>query len=163
MKHGRISRFVSIAVVALLALLICMEVTVAQSADYDTDDDGLIEISNLEQLDAIRYDTNGDDAADIAGNRSVYARLFSGISHMTGCPSGGCKGYELTRSLDFDDTSSYASGAVNSHWTTGSGWYPVDECNAIFEGNGYTISNLLSKRGGYSPVLWTMLRSVAWE
>ena len=108
----------------------------------------LIEISNFEQLDAIRYDTNGDGAADIAGSRSVYARLFSGISHMTGCPSGGCKGYELTRSLDFDDTSSYASGSVNSHWTTGSGWYPVDECNAIFEGNGYTISNLFSKRGG---------------
>ena len=30
------------------------------TVDYDTDDDGLIEISNLAQLDAVRYDLSGD-------------------------------------------------------------------------------------------------------
>ncbi len=150
MKHSRVFRLASIAVIALFAWLIGMDMegTVAQSTDYDTDDNGLIEISNLEQLDAIRYDTNGDGAADIAGNTTVYTQPFPGISHMTGCPSDGCKGYELTRSLDFDDTSSYASGAVNSHWTTGSGWHSIDEYNAIFEGSEHTISNLFSKRDG---------------
>ena len=33
--------------------------------DYDQDDDGLIEICSLAQLDAIRYDLDGDGAADV--------------------------------------------------------------------------------------------------
>ena len=33
--------------------------------DYDQDDDGLIEVCNLTQLDAIRHDLNGDGAPDI--------------------------------------------------------------------------------------------------
>ncbi len=40
--------------------------------DYDADDDGLIEISNLEQLNAIRWDLDGDGDSDHDG----YAAAF---------------------------------------------------------------------------------------
>ena len=54
----------------------------------------------------------------------------------------------MARSLDFDKADSYASGAVNTEWTTGNGWDPIGIHNsyyrfkAIFDGNGHTISNL---------------------
>ena len=35
------------------------------SGDYDVDDDGLIEVCNLQQLDAIRHDLDGDGVPDI--------------------------------------------------------------------------------------------------
>ncbi len=52
------------------------------SGDYDSDDDGLIEVCSLQQLDAIRHDLDGDGAPDDypeqygdhpAGARYVYA------------------------------------------------------------------------------------------
>lgn len=128
--------------------------------DHDTDGDGLIEISNLEQLDAIRYDSDGDGRADEADHTDAYAAAFPG----TVC-GGGCQGYELARSLGFDDADSYASGAVNSEWTTGDGWLPLffsyfllgseTSFEAILDGNGHTISNLYIDRaanGSGAPV-----------
>lgn len=48
--------------VALLFVTVTgLSVVSAQSAvDYDADDDGLIEIEWLEQLDAVRWELNGD-------------------------------------------------------------------------------------------------------
>ena len=112
--------------------------------DYDSDDDGLIEISNLEQLNAIRHDLDGDGSSHDA----AYASAFPGIDPATYCPSDGCSGYELNASLDFDNAASYASGSVNTAWTTGSGWSPINLFNATFDGNGHTISNLYSKSNG---------------
>ena len=112
--------------------------------DYDSDNDGLIEISNLEQLDAVRYDLDGNGLSDDA----AYASAFPGINPTTSCPSDGCTGYELNASLDFDNTASYASGSVNTAWTTGSGWSPINLFNATFDGNGHTISNLHSTTNG---------------
>ena len=45
---------------------VTLSMTQAQSANgvYDTDGDKLIEISYLEQLDALRYDPDGNGAAD---------------------------------------------------------------------------------------------------
>ena len=64
------------------------------SGDYDADDDGLIEVSNLAQLDAIRYDLDGD--GDVADQDYVaYTQAFTGAVAGMGCPSGGCTGYEL--------------------------------------------------------------------
>ena len=40
--------------------------------DYDADDDGLIEVANLAQLNAIRWDLDGDGVASDAG----YATAF---------------------------------------------------------------------------------------
>ena len=125
----------------------------ASSSDYDTDDDGLIEISDLAQLDAVRYDLEGDGVPDLAEDQAGYVRAFpSPISGM-GCPASGCEGYELTRDLDFNDPSSYASGSVDRGWSRGErdeGWLPIgihsERFSSTFNGNGHTIANLFIDR-----------------
>ena len=85
-----------------------------------------------------------------------------------GCPTDGCIGYELMRSLDFSDAGSYAdeNNANMVAWTdsSGSGWTPIGSCtdedsraceayrsySGIFEGNHHNISNLfISIPGGH--------------
>ncbi len=121
-------------------------VTVEAVTDYDVDDDGLIEIANLDQLNAIRWDLDGDGSSSNAG----YATAFPDAAMSMGCPDtddpgsdpGPCTGYELTTDLDFDSASSYALRAVNASWTTGAGWTPLGSFSTTFDGNGHTISNL---------------------
>ena len=111
------------------------------TAGYDTDGDGLLEVSNLEQLDAVRYDLDGDGKADDGADTDSYSAAFTG----TVC-SNNCNGYELARSLDFADADSYASGMVRAEWTTGEGWRPIGDgwrpFAATFNGNGHAVSNL---------------------
>ena len=124
----------------------------SHTTDYDTDDDGLIEISTLEQLNAVRWDLNGTGVSDSSSNAGHYNSAFPNALAGMGCPNSGCRGYELARSLDFDNPSSYASRSVNTSWTQGQGWLPIghtisSSCiaspfNAIFDGNYRTISNL---------------------
>ena len=122
----------------------------SQSANgkYDTDGDGLIEINYLEQLNAIRYDTNGDGRPNDDPNDN-YSVSFPTAEGERVC-NQFCRGYELARSLDFEDAGSYASGKVNTQWTTGSGWLPIglkeQRFNTTFDGNGHTISNLYIDR-----------------
>ena len=66
---ARLPRFVLpffLLISALLVALATYGVVSSQSANgvYDTDGDGLIEVSNLEQLDAIRHDTDGNGRVD---------------------------------------------------------------------------------------------------
>ena len=49
------------------------------NSDYDTDDDGLIEVTTLAQLDAIRYDLDGDGLVDGATWEPYYAE--GGLLH----------------------------------------------------------------------------------
>ena len=123
---------------------------------YDTDGDRLIEISNLEQLDAVRYDlSDGDGRPDDDDNARDYARAFPTSGGESVCDRA-CRGYELSRSLDFNDPDSYADGAVNPEWDGGDGWLPMtvgsNGLNAQFEGNGHTISNLYIHRQDASYV-----------
>ena len=111
--------------------------------DVDTDRDGLIEILTLEDLDAIRNALDG---------KSLRHQNIDGVSieNAAGCPTTGCKGYELLRDLDFDNPAHYRAGRVNTAWTGGAGWQPIGTSRhpftAIFKGNGYTISNLTVNR-----------------
>ena len=135
---------------SLLILTSTVGVANSQGANgkYDADGDRLIEVSNLEQLDAIRYDLDGDGSADIGGDANKYAAAFPTSGKEAVCESA-CNGYELTRSLDFDNSVSYASGEVNPAWTTGNGWEPiarVGRSQFVFDGNGHTISNLFIER-----------------
>ncbi len=110
--------------------------------DIDDDDDGLIEICYLEDLDAIRYQLDG----------TGYKASRSATKITTGCPEKGCKGFELTRNLDFNENDSYRLASTKkSEWTTGGGWTPIgnspsNALRAKFNGNGYTISNLMIRR-----------------
>ena len=115
--------------------------------DYDLNDDGLIEVTYLEQLDAIRWDPQGDGHVDDGYAGDVYESAFPDAEDGMGCYEL-CVGYELTRNLDFKSGGSYASGSVNRDWTSGDGWLPIDGFSAIFVGNGNTIANLYINRAG---------------
>ena len=115
-----------------------MDDGVAQEMDIDKNDNGLIEICDLEGLNEIRYQLDGTGYTTSTGAAKI----------TDGCPSGVCRGYELTRSLDFETTSSYRVGNINTEWTMGDGWqaigrFPSMSFRAIFDGNDYTISNLM--------------------
>ncbi len=120
--------------------------------DYDTDDDGLIEIRYLEQLDAIRHDLIGTGQPKNLSRRAHHRSAFLWAAPGMGCPVDSCGGYELVSDLDFRDPASYASGTVNSEWTEGNGWLPIglDErkFSTRFDGNGHVISNLYINRVG---------------
>ena len=117
---------------------------------YDTDGDGLIEVTNLEQLDAMRHDLDVDGFPDTDTVTLAYEAAFPVTGAEAVC-SNNCTGYELTRSLDFNDADSYASGAVNPDWQPGGdGWMP-GRLDVTFDGNGHTVSNLFidASVGGY--------------
>ena len=113
--------------------------------DYDRDDDGLIEIVNLVQLNAVRWDLDGDGdpgyscapgtfptrlptpACD-ALNRynGAFPNRDPSAGGRMGCPSGTCTGYELGANsssdvtLDFDG---YDTSTLN--WDPDFGWEPI--------------------------------------
>ena len=125
------------------------------TVDIDRDDDGLIEICDLEGLDAIRYQLDG------SGYKTSADADTDAITE--GCPASGCRGYELTRDLDFLDAQSYAAGSVKAQWTEAGatadskgnrGWTPISRIEGsetlftgVFDGNGHTISNLYIVKG----------------
>ncbi len=114
---------------------------------------GLIPIRDLEELNAVRWDLDGNGQADpgvSSTNRTAYAAAFSADARSC-APT--CSGYELLTNLDFKDPASYASGQVNTAWTGGNGWAPIgstlgsnSEFAGAFHGGGHTISNLFINR-----------------
>ena len=133
---------------------------------------GLIPVSTLEQLNAIRYDLNGDgkvDAkgslADIAAAETAYEEVFPNVVYESG-NTAKYTGYELTKNLDFNTDASYSNATTNKpKWSkgngTGIGWVPIgfwtsDTDNArftgAFDGQKKTISNLFINRGSTSTV-----------
>ena len=118
--------------------------TVCADKDIDNDNDGLIELCYLEDLDAMRYQLDGNGY-----------RISTTVTKITdGCPDDGCKGYELVRDLDFNENDSYRDAKTNKpKWTTGEGWPIVtatpnnsEEFSGTLEGNGHSISNLFINR-----------------
>ena len=120
------------------------------NTDYDTDDDGLIEVTTLAQLNAIRYDLNGDGFVDGATWEPYYAETaFSTGALGMGCPYG-CVGYELAANLDFDTDGSGIADPPDSYWNNGAGWEPIgnedDPFMAEFAGERHTLANLFINR-----------------
>ena len=116
--------------------------------DYDADDDGLIEVADLAQLNAIRWDLDGDGVASDAG----YATAFPDApTSGMGCPTSGCTGYELMADLDLDTDGSGTVDAADAYWHEGAGWAPLGDnttgFTATFNGNGHAIENLFINRG----------------
>ena len=147
----------TLSIALMLGAMAGLNIVSAQSpVDYDTDDDGLIEIEWLEQLNAVRWDLDGDGVVDDESNTEAYSVAFPDAEEKMGC-ADGCQGYELTRDLDFRDAGSYASGAVNAKWTSGNGWLPIGltfqkPFRATFKGSDRTIANLyINRRGDNQP------------
>ena len=136
--------------------------------DRDTDNDGLIDVTNLEQLDAIRFDLNGDGMIDESVSMSdsiSYEMAFSiGRRGVVSC-TDGCRGYGLMTSLDFEDADGSGPGTDKSRWAEGAnldgvsgavrnGWNPIGDIsspstsryNTIFNGNNYIIYNIYIDR-----------------
>ena len=140
------------------------------------DNTALININNLEQLDAMRYDLDGDGLPTSAGE-SDWETAFgmdvtaddNGDTHN----GSSITGYELTKDLDFEDANSYSSGTVNSDWVNPGrggtpeteGWLPIGNSSSfkgVFEGNDYVIFNLFILRFNIELVgLFSLLDSPA--
>ena len=127
----------------------------AGNRDYDADNDGLIDVANLAQLDALRYDLNGDGLVDGAIWMPYYSAYPMGALGM-GCPSDGCTGYELTANLDFDTDDDGDVDSDDDYWNGGGGWAPIGEADtpfiADFKGNRRTVSNLFIDRDSEDEV-----------
>ena len=135
--------------------------TETPGTDYDTDDDGMIEVSSLAQLNAIRYDLDASGAADNNSDVTSYTTAFTNGGDGMGCPSTGCIGYEIRASLDFD-TGTKGTRNDDTYWNGGLGWNPIGgtagtgKYTGSFDGNAdtdssgdggpYTISNLFIDR-----------------
>ena len=135
--------------------------------DYDADDDLQIEVTTLQQLNALRYDLNGDGVVDWPDGKRpnknrknedgasepggsgalIYAGAFPNAAENMGCESA-CRGYELTADLTFDSNGDNAITAADGKlsWNDGAGWTPIGSTdapyNARFQGNGHTIAHL---------------------
>ncbi|WP_428241278.1 hypothetical protein [Gynuella sp.] len=129
-----------------LATLACFSVSHAYGAerqDYDLDDDGLIEIEDLQDLNEIRnnYDTVG--VIQYFQGHTLY-----GVN--TGCPESGCHGYELVADLDFDTNGNGRIDEGDLYWNEGAGWEPLGAFSVKFaaelNGNGHMIRNLFMVR-----------------
>ena len=112
----------------------------------DRDGDGFIEVDNLTQLDAIRWDLDGDGISDNAD----YAAAFSDADTGTLCAAATCDGYELTANLDFDTNGNGEADEGDVYWNGGDGWIPIGESidffATTFDGGGHTIANLFIRR-----------------
>jgi hypothetical protein len=118
--------------------------------DIDADSDGLVEINNLAQLNAMRYQLDG-----------MGLRMADGGDlNQSGCPAviyrgvlvKRCIGYELTADLDFDTNQDGIIDASDDHWNGSYGWSPIGEYyspfTATFEGNGHVMRNLFINSSG---------------
>ena len=115
----------------------------------DTDGNGLIEISTAAQLNAMRYDLDGDgepgydmngdgipDDSVPAADRTAYT------NHFLGCPAAAeCKGYELMADISL------------AEYATGARWQPIGpHWQAVFDGNGFSITDLEGQNGLFSAI-----------
>ncbi len=141
----------------------------ACNTDIDDDDDGLIEIWTLEQLHNMRYNLAGttydDELADTGTNADAGITTGAPTAATADCTTatGGVYlcGYELMNNLDFDldgdgstvktDGTLDTDDDASPHFVVANGgWEPIGSqattFDAIFEGNGFTISNLAIRR-----------------
>ena len=131
--------------------------------DVDDDNDGLIEIHNLDMFDHIRHNPDG----------TSYRSGSTATANTQGAPeeaTDDCKtvtagvylcGYELARDLDFSDEKSYAVGSTKkNNWqpnkadpdsATNEGFVGIDDFAGTFEGNGYSISQLYRRNISDQP------------
>ena len=144
----------------LATLLLAATGASAQTIDYDDNDNRLIDVRSLVQLNAIRWDLNGNGAADNAGDATNYGNAFPTPATGMGCPGTGCMGYELRRNLDFDtdgdgDVDNMDPGSYTNFGPIGGTF------TATFRGNGHTISNLRMSNSGNRVGLFGVLGSSA--
>ena len=126
---------------------------------YDADGDGLIDVHDLEQLNVIRYDVNGDGEIDDRTSANPNVPVSKAAAYVRAFGYGlfppaevTYRGYELATALDFANTRWMrdATGAGIPD-AVAEGWKPIgpstkNPYTAIFNGNGHTITGLYINR-----------------
>ncbi len=126
-----------------------------QLVDYDADDDGLIEISNLAQLNAIRWDLDGDGQPDQEAFADAYHQAFPSAIDNMGIPNNApAQGYELTSDLDFDTNHNGHAEEADAFWNKGHGWQSIGlfshPFQAVLKGNEHKIVGLFQDQSDAS-------------
>ncbi len=128
--------------------------TPTPSIDYDIDNDGLIEVRNKSQLQAIHWDLNGDGTPESrvafptvnAQFHGQWANAYPNAMTGAGCPARdhdddtttpdqpSCLGYELASDIDASGNDWRMLGKTDERFTG-------DQFNARLVGNGFRILN----------------------
>lgn len=125
-------------------------------ADVDADSNGLVEVSSLVELDAVRYALDGTGRR-LSDTRAVNssgcpARIVNGVLQRK------CIGYELTADLDLDSNGDGVWSSTDIFWNRGQGWQPIGSSampfTGIFNGNGHVIRNMWINRPGTTQGLF---------
>ena len=64
-NYTKMGSFLLVAALVAVSATVGMVLSQSGNGQYDADGDGLIEVSNLEQLNAIRYDLDGDGRSSV--------------------------------------------------------------------------------------------------
>ena len=117
-----------------------------------SDDATLINITTLTQLDAIRYDLDGDGTpSGSAAEQTAYRTAFGLTGTNNNTCTGGCVGYELRNNLDFEDADGDGTADDKSIWAEGAsaagvsgavaeGWAPLGYYNSDTDNAYYTAT-----------------------
>ena len=110
---------------------------------YDTDTDGLIEITTVAQLNAMRYDLDGRRRSQFSASGSVRR-----TRRRSRTPARRCAVLTAARATSCPPT---WTSTPRRQWNSGRGWEHPSEnsprsSTATFEGNGHTIANLYVNR-----------------
>ena len=108
------------------------------ACDLDIENNGLIEISNQNQLDWIRYNLDGDGLRE-----SVDAP-----NKDDGCPSPACNGFELTQDISLTGSNWSPIG----HYLNIHGESRLQSFSAMFDGKGHRITNININRPNQSDI-----------
>ena len=144
------------AVPAAAPAAVSAAVPAQATVDYDSDNDNLIEIAGHAQLHVIRYDLDGN-GSPASGGATAYNTAFPNAASGMGCAST-CIGYELTANIDLDTDGdgNIGSDTGDAYNNAGAGWLPIGDFNnrytGVFNGNGFTITNLYISRATTSYI-----------
>ena len=153
---GRYGRRVIPGLLAAAALLAWMLLAAPPAGaqtiiDYDSDDDGLIEITTMDQFYIFRIDWNGDGGVP-TGDADLWALWQAAFPNgdpsdlpgrgptWMGCPANQdgnpqCRGYELMTDLDFDFNGDGMVDATD-YDTDGSGTTDADDADNVYWNGG---------------------------
>ena len=150
--------------------------------DVDDDNNGLIEVHNLDMFNNIRHNLAGTSyktGSSVSDDRTGAPEMVT--ANCTVVVSGTSVylcGYELTTDLDFATDVSYEGSSVNTDWRPNDqadasgnaatpdnalnpGFVGIDGLAGIFEGNGHSISHLYSRGGGVNVGLFRSITADA--
>ena len=102
----------------------------------------LISVSTMEQLNAIRYDLDGDGVPEgTPEEKETYYTSFPELRNRSSAAK--LSGYKLTTDLDFRGTKweNPTNGTFTGTHEAG-GWNPIADYSALLDGRGFTIRHL---------------------